>query len=653
MRRRTVAAVLLASAAAAAVAIIITAGGGQPGGGVRLPPVVEHVALDWWAPARDDKTVVRFADNQARAYLREMGWASTRPAQGRRPRGALRYGLVVTATGGSAAEGLRSPRPAPPTDDGYTLTVGRRWARIEAASPRGLLYGVYGYLQRLGVRFFAPRFAFYRGIGNEFVPRRATDLPAQSVTSSPSFAIRRLDTVLAGGTPANTVAIVDWAAKQGINTMLLPQPGVPGQDARGWADWRSAVTPALRQRGFMLETGRVSTRLLPYARYAKAHPGWFFGGEPNKAFCVSTPGALDTYVANTIAILRRSRDLVRFDAWPPDDTVWCPRDLRQIGPPPVIQAVTLRALQAAVKRAHLRTQIETVAYDTSRTLEPPPGGLPPEMQVDFAPYNRSFAQPLWGPQNARYWKALQGWLRLHQHVGLYSYYVKGRWLSRPVLIPSLIAKELNRLAALRLNAVSSYADSRSWVAYEVNHLATAAYSWDARRPYGPFISDYAAHRFGSASVGAVREYLRQTELGARVLFTDAPGAFRSKAQLNDALDHWRAAARELDIAEAVTPRDAGATRLLDRLRVSLDLGILDAGSVAAQLAGRPASVEETAADRLLSNAAALGLVQGIVPNDFAIASVTGPVPHRPWQAYVNDPDRPGRARRTPPSPRGH
>ena len=86
--------------------------------------------------------------------------------------------------------------------------------------------------------------------------------------------------------------------------------------------------------------------------------------------------------------------LGRFDAWPPDGTKWCPRDLKRIGQPPAIQARILGALQAAVVRARLHVQIETVAYDASRTLDAPPRGLPHGIAVDFAPFDRSFAQPL-------------------------------------------------------------------------------------------------------------------------------------------------------------------------------------------------------------------------------------------------------------------
>jgi hypothetical protein len=205
---------------------------------------------------------------------------------------------------------------------------------------------------------------------------------------------------------------------------------------------------------------------------------------------------------------------------------------------------------------------------------------------------------------------------LQPDTGLYSYYVKGWWLSRPVLVPRLIASELGRLAALHLRAVSSYADSRSWMAYEINHLATAVYSWNAQMPYARFINDYTSHRFGVAASSA-RTYLKDVALGAQSVFTNAAGNFDSGPRVRSALLHWRAAARELDAIIAQVPRDGPIARLAGRLRTSVSLGILDAGTAAAELAGRPTTGPAYAAQRLLRGATNLGLVQGILPNQFS------------------------------------
>jgi hypothetical protein len=573
----------------------------------------------WWAPSRKPLPPVGFARSQARAYLGAMAIGSRESARTPQPHGALPYGLVIARTRTDVTPALRESRGATPQGDGYTLVAEHHWVRIEARNPRGLLYGVYGYLQDLGVRFFAPQLGFYRGIGSEYVPRRAARIAPLHVTSSPAFGIRRLDLVLAGGTPASTVAIADWAAKRGVNTINLPLPAVPGQQTYAWARWRDRVLPALVRRGFTLESGRVYTGLLPFGRYAKKHPSWFSGPDPSRAFCASAPGALATYVQNVVGTLRRSPALGRFDAWPPDRTTWCPRDLRQIGPPPAIQARILGALQAAVLRERLHVQIETVAYEASGTLDAPPHGLPRRIVVDFAPYDRSFAQPLWAGQNARYWRALRGWIAVQPDIGLYSYYVKGWWLSRPVLVPRLIASELGRLAVLHLRAVSSYADSRSWMAYEINHLATAVYSWNAHIPYARFINDYTRHRFGVAASSA-RTYLKDVALGAQSVFTDRAGSFDSRPRVTSALVHWRAAARELSAMIAQVPRDGPVARLAGRLRTSVSLGILDAGTAAAELAGRPAAGPAFAAQRLLRGATNLGLVQGILPNQFSGAA---------------------------------
>jgi hypothetical protein len=71
---------------------------------------------------------------------------------------------------------------------------------------------------------------------------------------------------------------------------------------------------------------------------------------------------------------------------------------------------------------------------------------------------------------------------------------------------------------------------------------------------------------------------------------------------------------------AQVPQDGPVARLAGRLRTSVSLGILDAGTAAAELAGRPAAGPAFAAQRLLRGATNLGLVQGILPNQFSGAA---------------------------------
>lgn len=584
-------------------------------GVVASAPSSAHVpapATLWWAPARGAGPV-RFAGGETDRYLRAMGVPAAGARPGRRPARALPAGLIVARSPAAVERARRATLGRAPTGDGYALAIGRGWARVEARSPRGALYGAYAYLKRLGVRFFAPRLPFYRGIGSELVPRRPAAPAPQRVTSSPAFPIRRIDIGRRHMTPARLIAVADWAAKQGINTLLLPLPAASARAGHDWAAWRTATLPALRRRGFLLEGGQIGyADVLHRARYARRHPGWFFGSRPNDAFCASAPGALRAYASHAVALARRFPELSTLDVWPPDMTRWCPRDLRAIGSPPAIQARVVRAVYARVRAAGLPVRVETIAYDGSRTLRPPRGALPRGVQVDFAPFHRSFAAPLWGRPNARYWSALRAWRHAEPHVGSYTYYIKGKWLSRPVLIPHLIARELRRLSAVGLDATSSYADPSSWLAYEVDHLAVAAYSWNPALPYRRFVADYTAHRFAGAAP-SVRRYLRDTELGARALFVNAHGAFGSPSRLTATLGHWRVATHALARAQRSGGASPARRRLLARLATSLRIGELDLEAALAQHSGRPATATERAADRLTRRVARRGLVESILP----------------------------------------
>ena len=97
--------------------------------------------------------------------------------------------------------------------DGYVLRSYEEGILLQAPTPRGLLYAVYGLLKRLGARWFFP------GPRGEFIPRlRTLSLEGLDVTEKPAVAQRG---VLIRGTDGLYKEWIDFAPKIGLNAFAL------------------------------------------------------------------------------------------------------------------------------------------------------------------------------------------------------------------------------------------------------------------------------------------------------------------------------------------------------------------------------------------------------------------------------------------------
>lgn len=259
-------------------------------------------------PANAGETV-QFAAEELQRYLKEISGA-TLP-------------IVTEAPHSRRTIVLReSPRPdgrfaLPDVEepfDGYTVALGARSAEIVGQSPRGVLYGVYEMLERLGCRWFYPR---HDPKDPEVVPKReylaiaafryAVDAPPAMRT----FVIRDTD----ADPEAMALRDVDWAAKARYNAV---------QYERFWLDENrnlvsgpptgkvAEVLRAIRRRGLRtFGVEHLFRYFLPGDQYFDAHPEWFgmLKGKrvPQRSpgggaqFCWSNPEAVETFVDNVAA----------------------------------------------------------------------------------------------------------------------------------------------------------------------------------------------------------------------------------------------------------------------------------------------------------------------------------------------------------------
>ncbi len=163
------------------------------------------------APAAD--AVLAFAGRELARYVRRL--------TGERwdVRGARR----IAAASDTLWLGLcdRLPTPATggltpaPWDDGYAIWQAQGGLFIAGRNARSVLFGVYAFLERQGVRFLRPG-----RDGDVIPPREQVVLPDAPIVEEPRYRHRG---VCIEGAPslAHALGMVDWCAKKRLNTVFL------------------------------------------------------------------------------------------------------------------------------------------------------------------------------------------------------------------------------------------------------------------------------------------------------------------------------------------------------------------------------------------------------------------------------------------------
>jgi hypothetical protein len=260
--------------------------------------------------------VERFAAREFERYFAQITGAHLKPTT--RSNGSLRVCI-----------GLRqnlTPETAflPPCKkgfDGYAIAVSADRIVIAGDSPRGMLYGVYDLLERLGCRWHVPTLD----------PRDPEVVPSHPDVRLPAGAwaeAARLELRIYNGSAfffdlraEQMLPQVDWAAKNRYNGISWQAHHKPGSVGEELCQMRNCgVLAALDQRGLFLHGPCHSfPYFLPTNKYFTAHLDWFglydgkrrpHGGEwPLVNYCWSNPEANAEFVRNVEDFLRDAPQL--------------------------------------------------------------------------------------------------------------------------------------------------------------------------------------------------------------------------------------------------------------------------------------------------------------------------------------------------------
>jgi hypothetical protein len=406
--------------------------------------------------------------------------------------------------------------------ESYTLNIQGHDIILTGGSGRAILYAVYDLLGRLGCRWIAPEFSFYKGHG-EYIPHKTTlsfRIP-HPIEEAPGFAYRKLD-VEEGRTHnlSNLKQIIDWMPKLRFNTLMIPLD-YGGTGRVKWDKWRKALTPELKKRGLIIEVGGHGYQNFLNAGMTvagaggkgptlfKLHPEWFGKDkncDPSPAeyivFNSSNPAAVNYLIGNVVKYLNGHPEIDIFDFWPPDGARWaeCPSFLA-LGDFQDRQARLANQVDSAIKTIRPDLQLEIIAY--ARALMPPQKvSLDKDILVDFCPINQSFENQIddsSNEHNATYVNAIHAWRkRFSGNIGLYSYYRKYAWRSLPNIIPHYMQRDMQWYASVPLQGISIYSEPGDWGTYELNYYTLGHLAWDPDCNVDSLINQFGYVRYDSA-----------------------------------------------------------------------------------------------------------------------------------------------------------
>lgn len=280
---------------------------------------------DWHIKLSDDAGhVERFAASELAKYVEKIAGAQIKiGASGKK-----------TILLGLRKQLANNDLPAPKAGaDGYALSVSSDRIVIAGDNARGVLYGVYDLLERMGCRWYHPAMD---PKDHEVVPRNSNlTLPIGKWSEASPFEDRVywISGLAFEIRQKQSLAQIDWAAKNRFNT--LSWQCVPEKIDQDLAEMKSkGVFAAMEKRGLVLHgPGHSFPYFMPTDRYFKDHPEWFgykngkrqpHGGVwPAINFCMSNQAAVEQFVNNVEEFVRKHSQFKRLDLLPIDGGLPC------------------------------------------------------------------------------------------------------------------------------------------------------------------------------------------------------------------------------------------------------------------------------------------------------------------------------------------
>ncbi len=336
-----------------------------------------------------DDVVLQFARHEMARYGGRLSGHEVEPGE---PEGRENLFLRVDPSAGAG--------------DAFQLRSGPEGLVIAAAASRGVLYGVYAYLESLGARFPFP------GEKHEVLPRRDLAFEGYDRREEPSFARRGMTF---SGDRQHALGWIDFCGKQRLNWVFHHTQF----SEVWWNENRDAIWPELQKRGISLELGgHYLPHFIPREMFAE-HPEWFRvvdGARTNDTnLCPSSREAMEYLQERVRQYVRAMPEADVYNVWA-DDTAedastWCACEACHGYSPSDQNLLVMNAMARAVRDIKPGAKIVHIAYH--ETIAPPEKVEPdPDVVMMWAPRERCYAHALDDPncaknrQHARWLEAL-------------------------------------------------------------------------------------------------------------------------------------------------------------------------------------------------------------------------------------------------------
>jgi pimeloyl-ACP methyl ester carboxylesterase len=525
----------------------------------------DEAHVDWAdADPRDDAICTStFAACELQRYLRRVTGDSTGFAIV--DDDSLPAGDLILVGGSDAnratarlAPGIAATEPtlAARGPEGYVVRSfrehGRRIVVLAGATRVGTLHAAYDFLERAGVRWFAP------GDVHEEVPSRPWPrVAAVSAAESPRFETRGFHAWEDRGDDE----FFEWMARNRLNTWCVEE------DER----------PLLHKLGILLAAGGhdLTARVLdpratyPYAHrgtratgnrpadpypvslefagdvnhdgrlsYFEAHPEWYglqrgrrsanIVGDRGDNFCTSNADAVSEWAKNIVADLATGpyRDADILNVWMLDRGTWCMcARCRALGTPTDRLILLVNRLNHEIAAARVAGRIHRPirlffpAY--AETAVPPTRRLPRDFDdrdcvAMFFPIVRCYAHHIDDPTcdtNAEYVARLRGWAvdahRLYRgRVGVGEYYNVSGYKSLPLCLMHVMQHDIPYYAGLGIRDFNyMHCTTENWGNKALTNWQLSRQLWNPGVECSALWDDYFAGRYGAAGPSMRRAYL--------------------------------------------------------------------------------------------------------------------------------------------------
>lgn len=475
---------------------------GRAGAGVTL-----DFARDWRIVAPSNDRVARTAAAEA-ALVLERITRKRLPFAAREEAGAP---AVVLSHG--------------PRGDGFNWRATATRVEIKGDGPRGLLYGVYDFLESLGCRWVEP------GIRGERLPSGTSLYPSRAFSrQAPSFQGRCLILGHAAFLADGENWIV-WAARNRLNTIFIHVIGdalaFGAAPEKQWLKIRDTVLESMRDRGMVIEYGGHRLASFLPRKLFKKNPEMFRMASGARVadfnLCPSSMEALAVIKRNAKEYFCEHPYAEVFHVWP-DDILgggWCSCPECSRYTPSEQALMATNAAAAVLQKVNPRAMLSFLSYYDTENVPQKVKPLP-NVFVLWAPRKRCYAHGLSGdacgvnaPRYTRGYVAQVDYFRARgaSPARVFEYYLDAI-LFKSALPPlsGVMRRDLAFYRSAGTHTVQALMTGDfPWTSAQPNAWIFARLAWNVDVDPDSLAADFCAAAFGREAAPAMASYFALLE----------------------------------------------------------------------------------------------------------------------------------------------